>query len=260
MSPNQLVVASVIASLLLAPATNAFAQARPPTSAPPAPTQAPAPMQAPAPVQAPAPPPAQTTTQQQAPYPGQYPPPGYPQGHPYYPPPPPPASAVAPNGEYVAPLSQTTQPTYVPQSVALSGPRMIKDWEEGDPIPYGYHQETRLRKGKVIAGSILFGVTYLISAWTAAVGDDVADGGENEARWMVIPVLGPFLTMGETNSSAAQYMLALMGGAQAVGATLLITGLLYPKSVLVRNDLASATVVPMTIGMDGSGLGLVGRF
>ena len=37
--------------------------------------------------------------------------------------------------------------------------------------------------------------------------------------------------------------------------TLLVTGLMYPKWVLVRNDLASATVVPMKIGMDGSGLG-----
>ena len=42
--------------------------------------------------------------------------------------------------------------------------------------------------------------------------------------------------------------------------TVLITGLLMPKWVLVRNDLASATVVPMRIGMDASGLGLVGRF
>lgn len=49
--------------------------------------------------------------------------------------PPPPPSQMAPNGEYVAPLSQQTQQVYVPQSVALSGPRMIKDWQEGEPIP-----------------------------------------------------------------------------------------------------------------------------
>ena len=41
---------------------------------------------------------------------------------------------------------------------------------------------------------------------------------------------------------------------------MLISGLMYPRTMLVRNDLASATVVPMKIGMDGSGLGLVGRF
>src|SRR4051812_9278756 len=36
---------------------------------------------------------------------------------------------------------------YVPQSVASSGPRHINDWEEGEPIPRGYHPVHRIRKG-----------------------------------------------------------------------------------------------------------------
>jgi len=249
MSPNKLFVASMIGSILCASAGSALAQA---------------PMPAPAPAQAPAYP-----QQGQYQQPGQVPPPqGYPHpaqygGEPrYYPPQPPPGSAVAPNGEYVSPLSQTTQPTYVPQSVALSGPRMIKDWEPGTPIPHGYHAETRVRKGKVISGSIIFGVTYLYSSFIAAIGQDIAeaDGSDNVLGWLFIPVLGPFLEMMETDSTTAHYVLALDGIAQAAGVTLLVTGLIYPKWVLVRNDLASATVVPMKIGMDGSGLGFVGRF
>lgn len=191
-------------------------------------------------------------------YPAQYPP-RY-QAPEQYPPPPPPASAIGPNGEYVAPLSQTTQPTYVPQSVALSGPRIIRDWEEGQPIPYGYHHELRIRKGRVIAGSVVFGVLYLISAYSAAIGEDVANGGQNKAGWLFLPVLGPFLEWSQTDSWTLRYMLALDGIAQGVGLTLLITGLMFPQHVLVRNDLASMTVVPMKIGMDGSGMGLVGRF
>jgi hypothetical protein len=201
-----------------------------------------------------APPPAQYPPQYPAQYPPRYLPPEQ------YPPQAPPASAVAPNGEYVAPLSQTTQPTYVPQSVALSGPRIIRDWEEGQPIPYGYHHEMRIRKGRVIAGSVVFGVMYLISAYSAAIGEDVADGGQNKAGWLFLPVLGPFLEWSQTDSWTLRYMLALDGVAQGVGLALLITGLLNPQHVLVRNDLASMTVVPMKIGMDGSGMGLVGRF
>jgi hypothetical protein len=243
MTSKPLVATLVIGSIVSASLGSAHAQA--------APQPAPAPPPAAAP-QGPPPPPYQQQ------YPAQYPPRYAPPEQ--YPPPPPPASALAPNGEYVAPLSQTSQPTYVPQSVALSGPRIIRDWEEGQPIPYGYHHELRIRKGRVIAGSVVFGVLYLISAYSAAIGEDVADGGQNKAGWLFLPVLGPFLEWSQTDSWTLRYMLALDGIAQGVGLTLLITGLLNPQHVLVRNDLASMTVVPMKIGMDGSGMGLVGRF
>jgi hypothetical protein len=154
-------------------------------------------------------------------------------------------------------MSQTTQPTYVPQSVAMSGPRFIKDWEEGQPIPYGYHHETRVRKGLVITGSVVFGVLYLYSTFFAAVG---SDAGTNKLGWMAVPVVGPFLETSETSSATLQYILVLDGLAQAAGVAMLFGGFMYPKHLLVRNDLASMTVVPMKIGMDGSGMGVVGRF
>lgn len=206
----------------------------------------------PSPAAPPPPPPPGPPPSPYAPY-GQQP-------YQQYPAPQPPPSAVAPNGEYVAPLSQTTQPTYVPQSVALSGPRFIKDWEEGQPIPYGYHHETRVRKGLVISGSILLGVTYIYSSLLAAAGEDASDGGHNTLGWLWMPVLGPFFEMSETDSTAARYVLFLDGMAQAAGLTMLIAGALYPKHILVRNDLASMSFVPMKIGSDGSGMGVVGRF
>jgi len=174
----------------------------------------------------------------------------------------PPASAVTPYGEYVAPMAQQTQPSYVPQSVAMSGPRMIKDWDENQPIPQGYHRETRVRKGMVISGAIVFGVPYLYSALIAAVGSDIASstGESNKVGALAVPVLGPFIEMGETGSSTANFMLAIDGVAQAAGAFMFIYGLTSPRNVLVRNDLAMVTVTPMRFGKDGSGLGLVGRF
>jgi hypothetical protein len=174
---------------------------------------------------------------------------------------PPPASAQAPNGEYIAPLQQPTQQIYVPQSVALSGPRVIKDYEEGEPVPPGYHAESRVRTGLVVGGAVTFGVLYLISALTASAISDVnkTTGGEN-ADLLYVPVAGPFLQMTQTESSTGNVFLAIDGIAQAAGATMLIVGLTSPKTVLVRNDLAEVHVMPMKMGHNGGGLGLVGTF
>src|ERR1700676_408234 len=78
------------------------------------------------------------------------------------------SSSRASNGEYVAPLAQETQQSYVPQSVALSGPRTIGDWKEGDPVPDGYRTATRVRRSAIIGGAVTFGVLYLLSALAAA--------------------------------------------------------------------------------------------
>ena len=97
---------------VLASASSAAAQTPAMTPAPGAQPPAPAAQQWP-------PPAAQQPGAQQP-----APPPSGPYGYPAYPSPP---GTAAPNGQYVAPLYQTTQPMYLPQSVALSGPRMIKD-------------------------------------------------------------------------------------------------------------------------------------
>lgn len=169
---------------------------------------------------------------------------------------PPPPSARASNGEYVAPLQQQTQQVYVPQSVALSGPRVIKDYEDGDPIPPGYHAESQMRKGLIIGGAVTFGVMYLITALVGAAMDDVGSDGS----FLFVPVAGPFLQMTRTNTSTGNVFLAIDGLAQAAGATMLIVGLTSPKTVLVRNDLAEVRVAPMRLGQNGGGLGLVGTF
>jgi hypothetical protein len=173
----------------------------------------------------------------------------------------PPASAIAPNGEYVAPLEQSTQPTYLPQSVALSGPRLIKDWEDGQPIPYGYHRETRARRGAIAGGAITFGIPYLFSAMVASIGSDAAgSGGRNEVGDLYMPVFGPFAQMSHTDSATANFFLLMDGVTQSLGAALFIYGMASPKPVLVRNDLAMVTVTPVRLGRDGNGVGVVGRF
>src|SRR5262245_9958377 len=68
---------------------------------------------------------------------------------------PPPPPSVKP--VYQAPLSQTTQSTYVPQSVALSGPEEITNFDEHRPVPDGYTLVHRTRKGLLIGGGVTLG-------------------------------------------------------------------------------------------------------
>lgn len=170
---------------------------------------------------------------------------------------------------YTAPIYQTTQPSYVPQSVAMSGPREIKDWREGEAVPPGYRPVERTRRGLIIAGAVTFGSLYLISALVAAGGQDSHPGESNPLAAMWIPGVGPFVQMASTESATANVVLAIDGAAQSAGLVMLIYGLAVPRTVLVRNDLAKnerpaaprpqVRAVPM-VGGGTTGFGVVGTF
>ena len=100
---------------------------------------------------------------------------------------------------------------------------------------------SRVRKGPIIGGAVTFGSLYLLSAFAAAIGED-ASRNENELAALWIPIVGPFVQMAKTDSATANMFLALDGAGQGVGAALLIWGLVSPKTVLVRNDLAGVDV------------------
>ncbi len=185
--------------------------------------------------------------------------------------PPPPQDAVAGNGQYVAPMQQQTQQTYVPQSVALSGPRVLKDWREGDPIPPGYHPATRARTGLIAGGATMFGAPYLISVLVAA-----ANANSGSANALYIPVLGPFIQMGNLGgkdpygysycdascTAVSDVFLVLDGVLQGAGLALFIYGVAVPKTVLVRNDLGKVKITPPMpfVGRNSAGLALSGTF
>lgn len=147
---------------------------------------------------------------------------------------------------------------YVPASVAQSGPRRITDWEEGEPIPPGYHPVTRIRKGLVIGGALTFGITYLLNV---LIGAAVSDLGGKSALRLAIPVAGPF-TLLSTGTASGDVFLVFDGLVQAAGVGMLIGGLAAPKTVLVRNDLAKFDIkpTPMVFGNNGAGFGFTGSF
>jgi hypothetical protein len=177
-----------------------------------------------------------------------------------------PASTPAPaEHEYTAPLYQRTQPSYVPQSVALSGPHQLNDWNEGEPIPPGYHPVERTRRGLIIGGAVTFGSLYLISLFAAAAGADSTDPGEkNQEAALWIPVAGPFIQMANTSTATGNLFLAIDGIAQTAGVGMFIAGLAWPSKVLIRNDLAGKNKLNLSftpvISKSMSGWGLTGTF
>jgi hypothetical protein len=152
-----------------------------------------------------------------------------------------------------------------PRVVVISDPRVIKDWQEGEPIPAGYHPVQRMRKGAIVAGAVTFGVLYIISALVAAIGTDTANvtHSNNDVAGLFVPVAGPFITMTQSSSATADVFLVMDGAAQAAGAILLVYGLTSPQTVLVRDAKYSPPLLlpkPMILGRNGAGLGLVGSF
>jgi hypothetical protein len=187
----------------------------------------------------------------------------------YAPPPPPPTYQPPYQGQpvYQAPLSQTTQGTYVPQSIALSGPDEI-DAEEGRRAPAGYTPVKRTRKGMLIGGGVTFGVAYSYAVLFAAAGEDSGsydydDGSyddKNEFAALWIPVAGPFIQMADTDGATEKLLLAGLGGAQVIGAVMLYYGLTTKKTVYVRNDLVGSLQVTPMAGNGNTGLALSGSF
>jgi hypothetical protein len=155
--------------------------------------------------------------------------------------------------QYTAPLYQLTQPSYVPQSVALSGPSTISDWNPREPVPPGYRPVSRARRGLLITGASILGSLYMLAV--------LAGGTDKSLTPLYVPVFGPFLQIatGHDSGSGANGVLVLDGLGQTAGAVMLLIAATTTKTVLVRNDLAEVRIAP-TVTKTGSGIGLVGRF
>lgn len=85
-------------------------------------------------------------------------------------------------------------------------------------------------KGLMIAGWIMFGVSYIISAVTGAAMLDLNEGGlcgdecKNVGGALLVPVAGPFIAMAWSGSHLGRAMLALMGAVEVAGLVMGIIG------------------------------------
>jgi hypothetical protein len=139
---------------------------------------------------------------------------------------------------------------------------------DGEPAPQGYQLVERPRRGLVIAGALALGIPYAISVSVAAGGQYNSTTG-----WLLIPVVGPWITAARIeddhcddttgscgNAQGERGLAAFDGIAQAAGAAMLVVGMTVPKRLWVRDTTAELSVLPARIGRDGYGLVGVGRF
>jgi hypothetical protein len=139
------------------------------------------------------------------------------------------------------------------------------DYTEGQPVPPGYTVIERRRKGLIITGSILFGVSYGISLAVAA-GSEYS----NDYGWLVLPVAGPVIASTQLDScenddfscddqGTERGFLMLDTLVQAAGATMFFVGLTVSKKVMVLHMEPEFSVAPI-VSPHARGLQVVGRF
>jgi hypothetical protein len=116
--------------------------------------------------------------------------------------------------------------------------------------------ESGVRRGPVIAGTLMFGITYGLQVLVTA-GNDF----EEETDWLLVPVLGSWVYMSEVcdrGSDDGCTLLALHGLTQTAGAALLIYGLASTQKRYVRDEV-SVRLAPARFG-SGYGFSANGRF
>ena len=188
-------------------------------------------------------------------------------------PPPPPGYGYPPPPGYGYP-PPPGYGTYPPPRLMLRAPESAP--YEGGPVPAGYHVEERYRRGLIIGGSITMGVPWMLSVLAASAADF-----KNQSGWLVVPALGPWITMlardkdricstdyqtgaqsycyDEVNSGV-RTVLILDGLVQGAGAIMLIYGLAAPKKVIVRDFMGRLHFTPAQMGRLGYGGVLSGEF
>ena len=198
----------------------------------------------------------------------------------------PPAPGYAP---YPYPTPTYPMPYYYPP--AAPEPEMrptYLEYEPNKPIPPGYRLASGIRKGLVIPGSIMFGISYVISIIPGAVAQESyeysssSNGVPFKPSLLVIPVLGPWIALGTVHDytscpdssysssscwddakfdvSMWRVMLIIDGFSQTAGALLVTLGIAMPWKKLVLTDSVRAQLMPVPMGHGGQGLAMLGTF
>jgi hypothetical protein len=133
---------------------------------------------------------------------------------------------------------------YAPAIAPVQGPKKL-DYDEGQPIPAGYHLRTGMRTGMVIGGGALLGAWWIVSILSGATLGAVDDANHKHTERsaiLFVPVAGPWIGMStlHPDSATATFGLGVLGVGQTLGAALLIAGIAIPKTELIRDDLGKA--------------------
>jgi len=113
------------------------------------------------------------------------------------------------------------------------GPARVP-YHEDESIPPGYEIRTQPRMGLAKAGIATFVPLYALSALYGGLYLGNESGEAKEYGPMIIPVIGPFATMGTASDSDGNLFLLLDGIGQLTGAALFIAGMLSEEKYLAR--------------------------
>ena len=163
-----------------------------------------------------------------------------------------PAPGYAPAPQYAPPPGYAYPPPALPER-----PKTL-DYEDGDPVPAGYHARTKTRKGLLIGGAVMFGCTYLISATVAASFDKTTRQADFQPLY--IPAAGPFITISSASSyGLGTFALVIDGLAQAGGLAMAVAGIAAKKTELVRDDVGMTHfMVAPVVTRESVGFGVAG--
>jgi hypothetical protein len=162
-----------------------------------------------------------------------------------------PPPGFQPQPVYGPPPAYPVAPYYAQQMAPLT-----LDYDEGQPVPPGYHPVSRARKGLVVAGAVTLGSLWLLSSLTAAVAHDAGSKGLDG---LYAPCVGPFIVIGTAKpNSSATLGLVIDGLAQTGGLAMLIGGIAAQQTVLVRNDAGFELRAAPMVGRGTYGLGFIG--
>jgi len=178
------------------------------------------------------------------------------------PPAPPPGGAPAGTPPGINPPSNGPPGDIQRRSVPLTyAPEEITEFDNNAPVPRGYTKVVRARNGLIIGGGVTLGVAYLLTVATGGLDSALSQFGSSHrsAAPAFVPVLGPFLEMGQDHSGG-QLAWVVLGLAQTAGALMLVSGLNNPRTILVRNDRLRVTSIAPLVAPGASGLSVVGRF
>jgi hypothetical protein len=151
---------------------------------------------------------------------------------------------ASPGGAVVTPLPNTE----------------IRPYEEGAPVPPGYHVIERRATGLAVVGGVLFGVGYsttvltgfFLSLRASSVGDS------RDSTLLLVPGVGPFAFMiAEGRFNEAEMFI---GSVQLAGVGLMVLGTTTPPTrTLVRDAFALRAAAPVALP-GGGGFLLSGTF
>lgn len=151
-------------------------------------------------------------------------------------PPPPAPPAVTPAQPAAPSAAPQSGPPYPPPAyppAMMIGPSRLPYIESEGVLP-GYEIQTRPRMGMVKAGIATFAPLYGLSVLFGAafLGSERGDAGKYGP--MIIPLVGPFATIGTADTSEGTAFLLLDGVGQLAGAALFIAGMLVEEKYLER--------------------------